>query len=290
MQSESCQGRTGSGKETQPHWRVQRSSHLSNVSLTSTLGPPTAETTVLSAGGPGRLQASPRASTWPNSRWCHTLGWTVVAVWWGPPLPKHVLQAGRWQLCIYHPMLSFQLSYWICVSYFHFTNEKVEAQRSHLFTWWFRVMGNTGEVTVGRVLWKPSSLPRTMWLQLSFPLGFSFLICIMGSVSLPAYSCLSFGASSVCHVQPPSPWHFVACPWRPFQICAVSPQVTDKELTGLLSAHSTMTDCPVAIQKRQFPVLGERCPLLDLCPHQHLEQGGDAQTGPWLTGQPWEDT
>lgn len=59
-----------------------------------------------------------------------------------------------------------------------------------------------------------------------------------------------------------------------------SPRVTDEELTGLLSARSTMTDCPVAIQKRQFPVLGERCPLLDLCPHEHLEQGGDAQTGP----------
>lgn len=48
--------------------------------------------------------------------------------------------------------------------------------------------------------------------------------------------------------------------------------------------------CPVAIQKRQFPVLGGRCPLLDLCPHEHLEQGGEAQTDPWLLGQPWEDT
>lgn len=69
-----------------------------------------------------------------------------------------------------------------------------------------------------------------------------------------------------------------------------SPRVTDEELTGLLPALSTMTGCPVAIQKRRFPVLGGRCPLLDLCPHEHLEQGGDAQTGPWLLGQPWEDT
>ena len=93
IQSESCQGGTGSGKETQPHWRVQRSSCLSNISLTSTLGPPTAETTVLSAGGPGRPRRGP-----PLDRILDDHTHTGVDSGGGvgrPPLPKHVLQAGR---------------------------------------------------------------------------------------------------------------------------------------------------------------------------------------------------
>lgn len=133
IQSESCQGGTGSGKETQPHWRVQRSSRLSNTSLTSTLGPPTAETTALSAGG--REGCRPHRGP-PLDRILddHTLGWT----WWQRGEDHHFLsmfcRLGAGQLCIYHPMSSFQSSHWIRMSYFHFTNEKAEARRSHLFT------------------------------------------------------------------------------------------------------------------------------------------------------------
>lgn len=134
MQSESCQGRTGSGKETQPHWRVQRSSHLSNSSLTSTLGPPTAETTVLSAGG--REGCRPHRGPPLDRILDDATHWG--GQWWRRGEDHHFLsifcRLGTGQLCIYHPMSSFQSSYWIHVSYFHFTNEKVEGQRSHLFT------------------------------------------------------------------------------------------------------------------------------------------------------------
>lgn len=121
-------------------------------------------------------------------------------------------------------------------------------------------------------------------LGLQFPYlynGVSFLLYLQLS-QLWCFQCLPRAATL------PLAFRCMSMTALPGMCC--SPRVTDKELTGLLSALSTVTGCPVAIQKRQLPVLGGRCPLLDLCPHEHLEQGGDAQTGPWLMGQPWEDT
>lgn len=57
IQFESCKERLGSGKETRPHGRVQRSSHLCTISLPSTLGIRSpAEPALLPGGWAGSCQ------------------------------------------------------------------------------------------------------------------------------------------------------------------------------------------------------------------------------------------
>lgn len=91
-QFESCKGRPGSGKETRPHWRVQRSSHLCTVSLASTLGVPRRAST--SPWGLGWVRASPMPLHGHDSLMKPQSGAEGRGGGSGePPLTEHVLHA-----------------------------------------------------------------------------------------------------------------------------------------------------------------------------------------------------
>lgn len=105
IQFESCKGRTGSGKETKPHWKVQRSSHLSTTASHQPWDTGTTETTALSAGVYG-VAASIPEGLYLDRNLDDATQWG--GQWWWRGGDHHFLSMfcmpGTGQLCVYQPV------------------------------------------------------------------------------------------------------------------------------------------------------------------------------------------